>query len=201
MQNRLPLVYFHGLVPSRYMAIWPVYVVGDAMGALEFSVTCEDAGLIDSAFSLRDEGEPFGELKRSYAATEVQRRIHQGAFRERVLLAYQRRCAFCSLRHEELLDAAHIIPDSELHGEPVVSNGMSLCRLHHAAFDRLLLGVHPDYVIHVRPDILYEIDGPMLRHGLQGLQGQRIMVPRRRAERPDEGRLGVRWERFLGVGC
>ena len=200
MQNRLPLVYFHGLVPSRYMAIWPVFVVGDAMSALEFSVTCEDAELVDSAFSLQDEGEPFGELKRSYAATEVQRRIHQGAFRERVLLAYQRRCAFCSLRHEELLDAAHIIPDSELHGEPIVSNGMSLCRLHHAAFDRLLLGVHPDYVIHVRPDILYEIDGPMLKHGLQGLHGQRIMVPRRRAERPDEGRLEVRWERFLGVG-
>ena len=116
MQNRLPLVYFHGLVPSRYMAIWPVYVVGDAMSALEFSVTCEDAGLIDSAFSLQDEGEPFGELKRSYAATEVQRRIHQGAFRERVLLAYQRRCAFCSLRHEELLDAAHIIPTASCMG-------------------------------------------------------------------------------------
>ena len=150
------------------MAIWPVYVVGDAMGALEFSVTCEDAELVDSAFSLQDEGEPFGELKRSYAATEVQRRIHQGAFRERVLLAYQRRCAFCSLRHEELLDAAHIIPDSELHGEPVVSNGMSLCRLHHAAFDRLILGVRPDYIIRVRADVLEEADGPMLRHGLQG---------------------------------
>ena len=77
-----------------------------------------------------------------------------------------------------------------------MSNGMSLCRLHHAAFDRLLLGVHPDYVIHVRSDILYEIDGPMLRHGLQGLQGQRIMVPRRRAERPDVERLGVRWKEF-----
>ena len=183
------------------MAIWPVYVVGDAMSALEFSVTCEDAGLIDSAFSLQDEGEPFGELKRSYAATEVQRRIHQGAFRERVLRAYRNQCAFCALQHVELLDAAHITPDSALHGEPVVSNGMSLCRLHHAAFDRLLLGVHPDYLIHVRADILYEIDGPMLRHGLHGLQGQRIVVPSRVVDRPDEGRLGVRWERFLGVGC
>ena len=198
MEYRLPLVYFHGLVPGRYMAIWPVYVVGDAMGALEFSVTCEASTLIDPVFSLQDEGEPFGELKKSYVATEVQRRIHQGAFRERVLRAYQHQCAFCALRHEELLDAAHIIPDSELHGEPVVSNGMSLCRLHHAAFDRLLLGVHPDYVIHVRPDILYEIDGPMLKHGLQGLEGQRILVPSRRVERPDEGRLGERWERFLG---
>ena len=199
MEYRLPLVYFHGLVPGRYMAIWPVYVVGDAMGALEFSVTCEASTLIDPVFSLQDEGEPFGELKKSYVATEVQRRIHQGAFRERVLRAYRNQCAFCALQHVELLDAAHITPDSALHGEPVVSNGMSLCRLHHAAFDRLLLGVHPDYVIHVRPDILYEIDGPMLKHGLQGLQGQRILVPSRRVERPDEGRLGERWERFLGV--
>ena len=197
MQHQLPLVYFHGLVPGRYMAIWPVYVVGDAMSALEFSVTCEASTMIDPVFSLQDEGEPFGELRREYAAVEVPRRIHQRAFRERVLRAYSHQCAFCQLRHGELLDAAHITPDSALHGEPVVSNGMSLCRLHHAAFDRLLLGVHPSYVIHVRPDILYEIDGPMLRHGLQGLEGQRIVVPSRRVERPDEGRLGERWERFL----
>ena len=91
--------------------------------------------------------------------------MHQGAFLERVLRTYRHQCAFCALQHVELLDAAHITPDSALHGEPVVSNGMSLCRLHHAAFDRLFLGFHPDYVIPVRPDILYEIDGPMLRHG------------------------------------
>ena len=200
MEYRLPLVYFHGLVPGRYMAIWPVYVVGDAMGALEFSVTCEASTLIDPVFSLQDEGEPFGELKREYVATEVQRRIHQGAFRERVLRAYRNQCAFCALQHVELLDAAHITPDSALHGEPVVSNEMSLCRLHHAAFDRLMLGVHPSYVIHVRRDILEEVDGPMLKHGLQGLQGQRILAPSRRVERPDEGRLGERWEQFLVVG-
>ena len=201
MFHRLPLVYFHGLVPKRYSAIWPVYVVDDSPDHLEFSVSCEEAGFLDPALGLQDEGEPFGELKKSYVATEVQRRIHQGAFRERVLRAYRNQCAFCALQHVELLDAAHITPDGALHGEPVVSNGMSLCRLHHAAFDRLLLGVHPDYVIHVRPDILDEIDGPMLKHGLQGLQGQRILVPSRRVDRPDEGRLEVRWERFLGVGC
>ena len=77
-------------------------------------------------------------------------------------------------------------------GCDILSNGMSLCRLHHAAFDRLLLGVHSSYVIHVRRDILEEMDGPMLRHGLQGLEGQRIHVPSRRVERPDEGRLGER---------
>ena len=198
MLHQLPLVYFHGLVPNRYSAIWPVYVVNDSPDALEFSVTCEASTMIDPVFSLQDEGEPFGELRREYAAVEVPRRIHQRAFRERVLRAYSHQCAFCQLRHGELLDAAHITPDSALHGEPVVSNGMSLCRLHHAAFDRLMLGVHPSYVIHVRRDILEEVDGPMLRHGLQGLEGQRIVVPSRRVERPDEGRLGERFGEFLG---
>ena len=77
---------------------------------------------------------------------------------------------------------------------------MSLCRLHHAAFDRLLLGVQPDYIIRVRADVLEEVDGPMLRHGLQGLQGQRIVVPSRRVDRPDEGRLGGEVGAVFGGG-
>ena len=60
--------------------------------------------------------------------------------------------------------------------------------------------VQPSCVIHGRRDVLEEVDGRTLRHGLQGLEGQRILVPSRRMERPDVGRLGERWERFLGVG-
>ena len=82
-----------------------------------------------------------------------------------MLRAYRHQCAFCALQHDELLDAAHITPDSALLGEPVVSNGMSLCRLHRAAFDRLLLGMHPDRVVHVRRDVLEEVDGSMRRLG------------------------------------
>ena len=37
-----------------------------------------------------------------------------------------------------------------------------------------------------------------MRHGLQGLEGQRIVVPSRRVERPDEGRLAARFRDFLG---
>jgi len=69
------------------------------------------------------------------------------AFRQRVIRAYQERCALCSLRHRELLDAAHIAPDGQLEGEPAVSNGVALCKLHHAAFDRLFFAIRPDYVI------------------------------------------------------
>ena len=51
----------------------------------------------------------------------------------RVIEAYRTHCAFCRLRHQGLLDAAHITADIEDSGEPVVSNGISLCKLHHAA--------------------------------------------------------------------
>ncbi len=197
MQSELPLVYFHGLVPGRYLAIWPVYVIEDSMRELTFIVSCEAASLTDQEPSLQDPGEPYGEPKREYVTTEVQRRIHQSAFRERVLLADGRKCAFCYLRHTELLDAAHIIPDRELRGEPVVSNGMSLCRLHHAAFDRYMLGVQPNYIIQVRSDILKEIDGPTLRHSIQGLHGQQIVLPTKRDHRPAIHGLEERWERFL----
>ena len=44
-----------------------------------------------------------------------------------MLRAYRHQCAFCAPQHDELLDAAHITPDSALLGEPVVSNGMSFC--------------------------------------------------------------------------
>ena len=84
----------------------------------------------------------------------------------------------CRLRHEELLDAAHIIPDADPEGEPVVSNGLALCKIHHAAFDRQFLGITPDYVIEVRKDILQETDGPMFQHGLKDMHNTPLWVPK-----------------------
>ena len=69
-------------------------------------------------------------------------------------MTYAERCALCRLRHLELLDAAHITPDSDAEGEPVISNCVALCKLHHAAFDRFFFAIRPDYVIEVRPSVL-----------------------------------------------
>jgi putative restriction endonuclease len=110
------------------------------------------------------------------------------------------RCAFCRLRHQELLDAAHITADSEATGEPVVSNGLSLCKLHHAAFDRHFLTVRPDYVIEVRQSILEEEDGPMLLHGLKGMHGTTIFIPREASLQPDRERLEERYAAFSAIG-
>jgi putative restriction endonuclease len=93
---------------------------------------------------------------------EVKQRIHQAQFRGVVLPAYGDRCAICRLREVRLLDAAHIVGDAEELGEPVVSNGLSLCSIHHRAFDEDLVGVAPDLRVHVSARLLDDDDGPML---------------------------------------
>ena len=197
MRHELPLVYCHGVVPGRYVVMWPAYVVHDFPDYLAFSVAVDDIAQADIFSSPGSGVKEVVEARRQYVTSLTRRRLHQSAFRERVLRAYQHQCAFCRLRHSELLDAAHIIPDSEPQGEPVISNGISLCRLHHAAFDKFFLGVRPDHLIEVRRDVLEEIDGPTLRHAIQGLHGQPIVLPPRLAERPATAFLSERYERFL----
>ena len=62
-----------------------------------------------------------------------------------------------------LLDAAHIVEDRhELLGQPLVRNGIPLSKIHHAAFDAHLIGIDPDYRLHVSERLLAQKDGPML---------------------------------------
>jgi putative restriction endonuclease len=77
-----------------------------------------------------------------------------------------------------------------------VRNGLSLCKLHHSAFDSFLIGISPDYVVEVRKDILEEADGPMLLHGLQGMNKKAIVLPRSAEQRPDKALLDKRFELF-----
>ena len=48
----------------------------------------------------------------------------------------------------------------------------------------------------MRVDILAEVDGPMLRHGLQEVHGARLVLPRREEQRPNRDFLAERFERF-----
>jgi putative restriction endonuclease len=202
MQRRIPLVYFHGIVPGKYLASWPVYVVGDDPAGLAVTVAVDDVRHLQFGADDAGSSEPFvaredsETARRSYVTAAVRVRLHQRSFRERVLEAYQRQCAFCRFRHEEMLDAAHIIPDSHPDGEPFVRNGLALCTLHHSAFDRQFLGLRSDYIIEVRPDILRERDGPTLAHAIQALNGQKIFLPKAPALRPDPELLSVRYEQF-----
>lgn len=136
MARRLPLDYFHGVIEARYLAVWPVFVVRDDAASQTFRIAVDDSRHLNlpiagSGVATGDEAE---DARRRYSTAVVRVRLHQRGFRERVLTAYRHQCAFCRLRHQELLDAAHLIPDADPTGDPLVKNGVALCALHHAAF-------------------------------------------------------------------
>jgi putative restriction endonuclease len=199
MQQQTPLIYFYGLVPGRYAAIWPVRIIGENQSNLSFSVEVEDKlNLIVGEQAVLSESIAQPEsAARAYITVATQVRLHQHSFRMRVLEAYRECCAVCRLKHVELLEAAHILPDSNPRGEPWVSNGISLCKLHHAAFDTQLMGIRPDLVVEIRKDILDESDGPLLIHGLKEWHNKRlIVIPHSPRLKPRADFLEERFEMF-----
>jgi putative restriction endonuclease len=195
MRQGVPLIWFFGIAPGVYKPIYPVYVLWEEPEEQQFVIDP------DVARGLVSRGGQVDEHVRRYIVRETRQRLHQPVFRATVLRAYEKRCAVCALRHEQLLDAAHIVPDREEAGIAAVRNGLALCKIHHAAYDCLVLGIRPDLVVEIRGDLLEEVDGPMLEHGLKGRHGQPLMaVPRVRAERPDRDLLGERYAAFLAAG-
>lgn len=201
MRRQTPLIYLFGLIPGRYLVVWPVFVVGADDAGLTFTIMADAHDTIVDTLErgaqaeIQDETEA---LRRQYITSTIQRRLHQRSFRERVLKAYHEQCALCRLRHRELLDASHIIPDTIEESSTEVSNGLALCKIHHAAFDGDFLGIRPDdYRIEIRHDVLNEYDGPMLRHGLQGMHGQRLHLPSAKRNRPSREALKNRYARFV----
>jgi putative restriction endonuclease len=191
-ENQVPIIYFLGIAPSRYQAILPTFISGWDSKALKARV----------AFGVPDQETlalPETALERRYALRVVKQRLHQASFREAVITAYNGRCAVSSLPEPLLLDAAHIFADKdETLGQPVVPNGIPLSKIHHAAFDAHLIGIDPDYRVHVSDRLLSQNDGPMLE-ALKGLKGVTIHLPGRIKDRPDQHRLAQRFERFKAV--
>lgn len=193
MKNRIPLIYMHEVSRGKYLLNWPVFIVEDDIQNLSFIVEAEAKSypVFDEIDIVREPNE----VERRYATRQMIQRLHQSTFREMVLNAYRDHCAICALKHRELLDAAHIIEDSSL-GRATVSNGISLCKIHHAAFDNNIIGITPDYLIQVREDILKEIDGPMLKFGIQQMHGNKLILPKSIDSRPNKDWLEIRYSNF-----
>lgn len=192
MENRVPLIYFLGAFPGHYHAIIPVTIVGWDAKSLQAQVSMGLPG------ELRADPQETT-LERRYALRQVKARLHQTLFRAAVIAAYDGRCALSGLPETSLLDAAHIAADGdELLGQPIVTNGLPLTKLHHAAFDNHLIGVDPNYRIVVSDRLLATRDGPTLE-ALKSLHGNLINFPRRDKDRPDRDRLAARFETFEGA--
>jgi len=188
-ENQVPIIYFLGIAPGRYQPLLPVFIAGWDSKTLKARV----------GFANAEQGTlvlPETVAERRYALRVVKQRLHQALFREAVVTAYDGRCALSGLPEPILLDAAHIVADKdEQLGQPVVPNGIPLSKIHHAAFDAHLVGIDPDYRVHVSERLLSLQDGPMLED-LKRLNRTAIRLPGRIKDRPDRDRLAMRFERF-----
>ena len=189
-ENRIPVIYFLGVAPGLYQAIIPTYISGWDANVLKARIV----------FGIQDQADyvaPESVSERRYALQTVKQRLHQASFREAVISAYNGRCALSGLPEQRLLDAAHIISDKdERLGQPVVPNGLPLSKIHHAAFDAHLIGIDPDYRLHVSERLLHLHDGPMLE-ALKQLDGGKLHLPNREKDYPDRDRLSLRYEQFV----
>ncbi|MEW6083599.1 MAG: HNH endonuclease [Chloroflexota bacterium] len=202
LELKRPLVYLHGIEPGKYLATWPVYIIGDDPSNLTFKVAVDDAlpAYEYSSTNITRQIAEVSDARHAYLTSTVKVRLQQRNFREKVLDAYRSQCAFCRLKHRELLDAAHIIPDNLPEGKSTVQNGLSLCKLHHAAYDSFIIGVTPDFIIHIREDVLEEEDGPVLQHGLKGLHKTKLILPSLKSNYPNRDALEWRYSRFTRAG-
>lgn len=189
MELQLPLLWFVQQENGRYLP-YRVFIVEDFPDK-GFCFISPDLSLTRA---LRSESL----IERRYAERTIKQRLHQPAFRARVIGAYETRCAICHLRHGRLLDAAHITADGDENSSTSVTNGLSLCKIHHAAYDANIMGIDSAFKVHVRIDILEEVDGPMLQYGIQEMNRKDLTLPARRVDWPDKARLEVRFEDFIG---
>lgn len=191
MEQRIPVIYFIGIAPQLFTAVAPAFIGGWDRQALRAQI-----GFGAPSANMQAVMEDSAPARR-YALRAVQQRLHQASFREAVMSAYGGRCALSGLPEPLLLDAAHIVADAdESFGQPIVPNGIPLSKIHHAAFDAHLIGIDPDYRIHVSDRLLSQNDGPMLE-ALKRLHGGPLHQPSRGRDRPDRDRLAIRFEQFV----
>ncbi|MGK2349486.1 HNH endonuclease [Actinomyces sp. W5033] len=196
-----PLAWLVGTKPANtlyYYARFPAFITGVDDENREFLVTI--GGDPDQPIDLSDIRERAAEgIERKYVSRWTKQRLHQQKFREDVLSAYSISCAICDLPHAQLIEAAHIVDDANDAGVPMVANGMALCRIHHTAYDKHLLGIDESRRIHVaeRARRLEEVSG---KRALVTFVGRTLThVPERRALQPDGQRLRWHFERFIDL--
>ena len=196
MHEGRPLLYFRGVEKGLYAPLWPMVIAADDPTNLTFLMACEDVEALAPGIA----ADAAADARRQYVTRMALVRVHQAGFRQRVLTAYAKsaRSATCATPSCSTPPTSSATATPGV--RPVVPNGLALCKIHHAAFDTNILGIRPDHVVEIRDDILDEVDGPMLRHGLQDLHGNVIVLPSKTADRPDTERLEERYEEFRSAG-
>ena len=155
---------------------------------MEADVEHYSEGLIEEA------ERPFS-LCRPVESIQVEVPIRRAGFRRAIMHIYEYTCAVCELdirtaSGASITDAAHIIPFSVSYNDDI-RNGMSLCKLHHWAFDTGLISLDDDYQVIVSPSMSEQ--GPT-EGTLTQLRDRRVWIPDDDRYHPDKG--AVEWHRM-----
>ncbi len=187
-EEMTPLIYLVQVKPKpspEYMVVSPVFVLGWNDAARTFDVSYQPAR---TAWFEADAVQEPTQVERRYGIQVYKARLHQAHFRKTVLSAYRNRCSVCELQVRPLLDGAHIVPDVDPLGLPVIQNGLAMCALHHRALDRKILRIDPDYKIAIDEERISSRD-QSAQTALLAHQGRFIVLPKQEAQWPDPNRL------------
>ncbi len=142
---------------GRPLRLWPITRLDShpAIVFLDSRFAIKWSG-VDLAFG----GGPIPDIadksdRRARSMRSVVARAGQGRFRNDLLWAYHRKCAFTGYSAEFTLEAAHIFPyrgDQSNH----VTNGILLRADLHSLFDAYLIAVDRHYRIRVAPELIDE---------------------------------------------
>jgi putative restriction endonuclease len=189
------LIYFQAITLGQYTVIWP-WFVADILPEKGYALIAESHKSSASMLA-NDKYEVPTVIESRYQVRETKVRMLQASFRQNVLAAYSGKCAITGLQNKTLLEAAHIIPDSELGKLQYVSDGIALSRIHHRAYDLNLLGICPDNQIHISEELKQGKDNKFMRDALLEFEGGKLAMPRAVINRPDRDKLAARFEVFL----
>lgn len=109
----------------------------------------DDLSLLNSVDEVTDERiDDVGNNERKRVIREVVTKYRAHDFRRRVIGSYENKCAVCDIQLG-LIDAAHIIPVADNSSTDETSNGIALCKIHHAAYDNNIISFDENYRIEV----------------------------------------------------
>lgn len=114
-------------------------------------------------------------------------------FRKKVYDAYNYKCAMCGIGLE-LIEAAHIVPHSHDKGTDDVGNGVSLCALHHTAYDRSLIFFNENLEILINESKMEYLEKVGLDSGIrkfEKLSFDKIQIPENHTLRPITGNIKI----------
>lgn len=114
----------------------------------------------------------------------IKRKARSIAFSDEIKKLYNYKCAICMVERfnrkgNPEVEAAHIYP-KEKNGPDKVINGISLCRLHHWAFDNGLLSIDNDYNVIIPDEIKYDKN----YKDIYKFENKKILLPHKNQFKP-----------------